>query len=160
MNLEKEFLADGMVAVRFPSGKGMVIQQVSALAIQTIQTSARGKPSVPWAEFELRGRMKREPNPDDPTYRADLKKWESERGTRLMQYVITNGVIGDPPEDFAAEYESYIDVENAAEVKMLWVGTLLNNEEAEALTTAIVELASPTEEGISQAEETFSGDGE
>jgi hypothetical protein len=161
MELQKDFLSDNQVAVRFPSGKRLVIQQVSALAIQTIQTSGKDKPQPPWVEMEVRGGLrKRERNPDDPDYRAELKKWESSRGSRLMQYVLCNGVIGEPPADFADEYEAYIDIDNPAEVKMLWIGTLLNNEESEALTNAIVEMTTPTEEGIAQSEETFQDDSE
>ena len=159
MTQDTIFNPDGTASITLPSGTQFQLQQVSSMAIYAIQTSQINKPRPPFVEVKLRsGKKKRERNPDDPTYQTALASWEQSRQSKIMQYIISNGVVDDVPNGYEEYADGLIDTANESELKFFWVAELISAEDLEVLSNAIVEMAQPSEEGIEDAEAEFQGD--
>ena len=156
-----KFLEDGTTTIEFSKGVVFTIKQISAIALYAIQSSKVDKPTAPFVKIKRKGRKDRkERNPDDPDFKALLATWQQERQAKLMQYSIAHGVVDEPPSDYYESAEGFIDSNNDAELKFFWVAEQLSTEEIEELFNALIELAQPTEDGISDAEETFLSNGQ
>jgi hypothetical protein len=156
-----QFHEDGTATIVLGTGSTWRIQKVSAMAVYAIQASQVGKPSIPWVEVEVGGKLKRrERNPDDPDYKKALKSWENERSMVLMRYMILNGVVDEPAEGYEQLIEGLVDTDKADEVKFFWIAEQCDEVAMGELMEAISEFAMPTEEGIAEAEENFPGEGE
>lgn len=161
MAQEVEFFEDGTAMIKLPNGTEFRLQQVSAMSLYAIQSSQLDKPKPPFAEITNRkGKKRRERNPDDPTYQDELATWTNQRQSKLMQYIIANGVTNEIPNGFEEYAEGYVDINNEDALKFFWVSEQLDIEDLETLSDAIIEMAQPSEEGIKDAEETFQSDGE
>lgn len=164
------------------SGTRLTLVPLNMMALEMIQRRFQGtatngtpvedealpdtapKPEVPEVEVDYgKGRKGTEPHPGDPDYVAAMENWQTQAALSFMTYIFAKGVLEDPPDDEVAFYRTLLPPETTAgEIKYMWVSSLLTkgDDEAGALTDAIIGMNMPTERGVEEAAASFPGDGE
>lgn len=127
------------------SGKG-----ISALMLERITNE--GKPKIPRQEVTLLGKHKElHANPNDPGYLALLAEWQDDQNIRVMRYMFNVGVAGVAPEDFADEQRQFFPNATDADLKYLWVASMLPDADIDKFTEAIMGRGLTTVKGLEEA---------
>lgn len=127
------------------SGKG-----ISALMLERITNE--GKPKIPRQEVTLLGKHKELiANPNDPGYVALLEEWQGDQNIRVMRYMFNVGVAGVPPEEFVDEQRQFFPNASPADLKYLWVASLLPDADIDKFTEAIMGRGLTTTKGLEEA---------
>jgi len=69
-----------------------------------------------------------------------------------MRYVFVVGTKGQPPQEFIETQRQFFPNASDAEMKYLYISSLLPDEDIDLFTTIIIGKNLPTAEGIKQAE--------
>lgn len=125
-------------------------KSISALMLERITNE--GKPKIPRIEVTLLGKHKEmQANPNDPGYLALLEEWQGEQNIRVMRYMFNVGVAGIPPMDFVEEQRQFFPNATDAEMKYLWVASLLPDNDIDKFTEAIMGRGLTTTKGLEEA---------
>lgn len=143
---------------RFTCSNGNVVQisdkPITSLMVERIQ--AVGRPEIPMIEVKIGGKHTSvEYHPNDEGYQLALETWQAESEIRVMRYLFVRGVEGNPPEDFIREMLPWMPDADLADMKYMWVASLIPNEDIEVFVEALVGQFSPTQEGVAQAAASF-----
>lgn len=147
--------------VTLKNGTVLNLKPLNPLVLERFRTYNKGRPEPPIQEVKYAdGSVAKEPNPNDPEYLAALASWDYERGLRITNYILVEGVSDVPPQEFIDEYSEYFPESTAKEMKYLWVSSLVvDQEELTELIAYIVGQTVPTKGGLEEAANTFQGDG-
>jgi hypothetical protein len=111
-----------------------------------------GKPRIPRKEVLLLGKHREiQANANDPDYLALLAEWDAERNIKIARYLIGVGVKGQPPQEFIDEQRQIIPDATDADMKYFWVGSLLPDDDFNALIDAIIGQNTTTAKGLEEA---------
>lgn len=125
-------------------------EPVSAMIVQRL--SQLGKPKIPMTEVTLIGKHKQlEAHPQDEGYLALLDQWREEAEIRTGTYMFNKGVKGQPPQDFIDEHTPLFPEATPAELKYLWVCSMLPTDDIILFTEALISRAAPTAKGLEEA---------
>lgn len=123
---------------------------ISAMIVQRL--SQLGKPKIPMIEVTLMGKHKQlEAHPHDEGYLALMEQWREEAELRTGTYMFNTGVKGQPPQDFLDEHVPLFPDASPAELKYLWVCSMLPTDDIIPFTEALVSRAAPTTKGLEEA---------
>lgn len=125
-------------------------KQISSLTLERIINE--GKPKIPMAEVLILGKHKQmEARPNDPGYLALLKEWSEDQNIKVMRYTFSVGAKGKPPEDFVEEHRQFFPNATDAEIKYLWVTSMLPDIDIEKFSEAILGQTMATVKGLEEA---------
>jgi len=139
----------------FMTSDGVEIQltgkRINPLIVQQIQN--QGKPTVPKREVILLGKHHQlVDDPHDPDYLEAVKRWEADANINSGKYLFNVGVKLTPPAEWVAENMEYLPDATAAELKYMYVVSLIPDvEDISALIEAIVSFSVVTTKGLEQA---------
>ncbi len=147
--------------VTLNNGVVLTLRPLMPLVLERFRTNTRGRPVPPKQTVTYAdGSTSTEDNPNDPEYLKAMAEWELERGMRVTNYILVEGIVENPSEEFMEQYREYFPDATAKELKYLWIASLLpDQDELTDLITAIVGQTMPTREGLEEAANTFQGDG-
>ena len=157
-----------------PTGEVIELLPVAGLVIQLLTNSNTGKPrkpKMPHVEIgkSKSGKVRTEPNPDDPDYQQALKEYEeklsdleTEKTMKMFRYLVEYGVANETPDDFIDSHEFYINDMSEKEIKYFWIVEALGNDQDEMgkFTEAIIGITEPTEAGVAESTEKFHANGQ
>lgn len=149
--------------VTFEDGPTVKLRKLSSLVVERIQSDEKGKPQIPVQEVRYANdQTAQEANPNDPDYLLELSKWQINKSYLLMRYVLTEGIVENPPKDFIKRYkELYFPDASNDELKYMWVASFVpDQDDISLLMKAIMGQTIPTGEGLEEAAATFQGNGE
>lgn len=132
-------------------GEEVVMSGKRITALMLERVANQGKPRIPEVEVTVLGKKRSQPNANHEGYLAQLKEWESESKLRSLQFIYNVGVKGQPPQDFIDEYSDYFPGSTDAEMKYLWVSSLIPDDDVELFTEAVMGYTAPTTKGIEEA---------
>jgi hypothetical protein len=110
-------------------------------------------PEVPLTEVKIAGKPVARLDYNDLGYRLARNEYDSNLQLVEYQYIITEGVINDPPADFKPDERLIIDG-SAGELKMLWLYEQIEGDDARlnAIVEAISSLGEATQAAVEDAE--------
>jgi hypothetical protein len=115
-----------------------------------------GKPKIPMVEVTLvGGRKQLEPHPGHEGYLALLEEWQEQAYLRMIKYLFTVGVKGQPPQSFVDEHLAFFPGSSEPDLKYLWVCSFVPDDDIEPLTQAIMGKSIPTAEGLQESADSF-----
>lgn len=144
---------DAMRGVFVTSNKNEVPlsgKQITSLMLERITNE--GRPKIPMAEVVILGKHKQmEARPNDPGYLALKAEWEADQNIRVMRYIFTVGVKGKPPEEFLEDQRQFFPNASDAELKYLWVASLVPDIDIDKFSEAILGQTMTTTKGMEEA---------
>lgn len=140
------------------SGKVFKLRPISGVVIRRLQNDFWGMPQPPVVESEVGPNKKKVKvgNPDDPEYIQKKQEWEVAKNERILLYIWTVGVLDEPTDQDIERLKQFLPGATPEIIKYTWIAEhFLDDSEIGLLTEAITSQNQVTEQGVSEAEQSF-----
>jgi hypothetical protein len=147
-------------ASTWTSSEGVVLtlRPISWFAAERIMNDPKGRPEIPQTPVVYAGTQAgTESNPNDPAYVEKLADWKRDNQYRAFLYAFSQGVEITVPGDFAKSNKEWFPQAGDAEIKALYIMSLISVEEFPQLFDKLMGRTGPTDGGVAEAVESFRG---